>query len=78
MKGYKALDWDMRAAYGNEMQYKLGKTYTVYGKVVPCENGFHFCEKIEELNCCYDIASSRILNKICNYLSAMMKHLSDR
>ena len=60
MKGYKALDQEMRAILGNEMQYELGKTYTVYGKVVPCENGFHFCEKIEELNCYYNIEDSRI------------------
>ena len=55
MKGYKALDWDMRAAYGNEMQFELGKTYSVNGEVVPCKNGFHFCEKIEYLNCYYNI-----------------------
>ena len=60
MKGYKALDWDMRAAYGNEMQFELGKTYSVNGEVVPCKNGFHFCEKIEYLNCYYNIADSRI------------------
>ena len=60
MKGYKALDWDMRAAYGNEMQFELGKTYSVNGEVVPCKNGFHFCEKIEYLNCYYNIADNRI------------------
>ena len=68
----------MKGILGNDMPYKLGKTYIVDGEVILCENGFNFCEKIEHLNCCYDIASSRILNKICNYLSAMMKHLSDR
>lgn len=60
MKGYKALDQDMRAIYGDKMQFKLGKTYSVDGEVVICENGFHFCEKIEFLNCCYDIVDSRI------------------
>ena len=60
MKGYKALGQDMRASLGNGMQFELGKIYTVNGEVIPCENGFHFCEKIEELNCYYNIASSRI------------------
>ncbi len=60
MKGYKALDWDMRAAHGNKMQFELGKTYFVDGEVIPCKNGFHFCEKIEYLNCYYNIANSRI------------------
>lgn len=60
MKGYKALDMDMKAVCGNGMQFKLGKTYSVEGKIIPCENGFHFCDKIEKLNMCYNIISSRI------------------
>ncbi len=60
MKGYKALNQDMKAILGNEMQFELGKTYSINGELVPCKNGFHFCEKIEYLNCCYDIANSRI------------------
>lgn len=60
MKGYKALNKDMRAIHGNGMQYELGKKYTVNGKVILCENGFHFCKKIEYLNIYYDISDSRI------------------
>ncbi len=60
MKGYKALGQDMRASLSNGMQFELGKIYTVNGEVVPCKNGFHFCEKIEYLNCYYNIADSRI------------------
>ncbi len=60
MKGYKALNQEMRAAHGNKMQFELGKTYSVDGEVIPCKNGFHFCEKIEYLNCWYDIVYSRI------------------
>ena len=60
MKGYKALNQDMKAILGNEMQFELGKTYSINGELVPCKNGFHFCEKVEYLNCCYDIANSRI------------------
>ncbi len=60
MKGYKALDKDMRAIHGNNMQYELGKTYSINRKVVLCVNGFHFCEKIEDLSYHYNIAESRI------------------
>lgn len=60
MKGYKALNKDMRAILGNEMQYELGKNYSINGDVIPCKNGFHFCEKIEYLNYYYTIADSRI------------------
>lgn len=60
MRGYKALSWDMKAMYGNRMQYELGKTYSVDGKIIPCINGFHFCGNIEDLNCYCDIAESRI------------------
>ena len=60
MKGYKALPHEMRAVHGNNMQYELGKDYSINGEVIPCRNGFHFCEKIEELNCYYDITDSRI------------------
>lgn len=60
MKGYKALDKDMRSAYGNKMQFELAKRYTVKGEVVLRRNGFHFCKSIEYLNCYYDIKDSRI------------------
>lgn len=60
MKGYKALGEDMRAIYGNGMQFEVGKKYTVTGEIVPCKNGFHFCKKIVYLNRCYDIKDSRI------------------
>ncbi len=60
MKGYKALDKDMRAVYGNGMQFELGKEYMVTGKIILYKNGFHFCKRIEYLNCCYDIKESRI------------------
>lgn len=60
MKGYKALDKNMRAVYGNGMQFELGKKYTVTGDVIPHKNGFHFCKNIEYLNCSYNISNSRI------------------
>lgn len=60
MKGYKALSMDMRAIHGNDMQYEMGRLYSIEGDVIPCENGFHFCQVIEEINGYYDIADSRI------------------
>ena len=60
MKGYKALDKDMRATHGNGMQFELKKEYTVTGDVILCRNGFHFCKNIEYLNNFYDIRKSRI------------------
>lgn len=60
MKGYKALDKDMRSAYGNKMQFELAEKYTVKGEIVLRKNGFHFCKSIEYLNRCYDIVDSRI------------------
>ena len=60
MKGYKALDQDMKAIRGNGMQFKLRKKYTANGVIIPCQNGFHFCKKIEYLNLYYDISNSRI------------------
>lgn len=53
MKGYKALNKNMKAVYGNGMQFELGKTYSVSGEVILCKNGFHFCEKIEDISCYY-------------------------
>lgn len=60
MKGYKAVDQNMRAIRGNNMQFELGKTYSVSGEVVLCKNGFHFCEKIEYISGFYDFENSRI------------------
>ena len=60
MKGYKALSMDMRAVNGNGMQYEMGRLYSVKGDVIPCENGFHFCQVIEELNDYYYLKNSRI------------------
>ena len=60
MKGYKALDQDMRAIHGNGMQFELGKKYMIEGEIALDVNGFHFCKNIEELNNYYNIKSSRI------------------
>lgn len=60
MKGYKALDKDMRAIHGNGMRFELGWRYAVDGEVVPCKNGFHFCEDIGRLSAFYNVRDGRI------------------
>ena len=60
MRGYKALDQDMRAIRGNGMQFEMDRLYSIRGNVVPCYNGFHFCKAIEYLNVYYNVKNSRI------------------
>ncbi len=60
MKYYKALDMNMKAKHGNKMQYEIGKWYVIEGAVIPCKNGFHFCDSIETINAHYTIRESRI------------------
>ena len=47
MKGYKMLNADMTTMYGS-MTYEVGKTYKLEGKIIPCEQGFHFCEELTD------------------------------
>ena len=59
MKGYKALNMDMSSAYG-DMSYEIGKKYTITGELKMCENGFHFCKYLEDIENHYTITKSRI------------------
>ena len=70
VKGYKALSPNMAAIYGNGMQYELGKWYKVDGEIKPCENGFHFCKKLEDTHRYYIMIYS---NPICLRLKRMEK-----
>ena len=45
MRGYKALNKDMSTLYRN-MIYELNKEYTLEGKLIMCENGYHFCNEL--------------------------------
>ena len=42
MKAYKVFDPDWTC---KDFEYEVGKTYTAKGKIIPCENGFHACQK---------------------------------
>lgn len=53
MKGYKMLKADMTTMYGS-MTYEVGKTYKLEGKIIPCKQGFHFCEELTDCLHFYD------------------------
>jgi len=59
-KGYKALSPSMAAICGNGMHYEIGKWYEVDGEIKPCENGFHFCKKLEDTHWYYNLFESRL------------------
>lgn len=46
MRGYKGMDDHMRC---RGMQYEVGKTYHVDGKIELCKNGLHFCKNLSEV-----------------------------
>ena len=41
IKGFKGFDKDLKC---RGFQYEVGKDYEQKGKIVCCDNGFHFCE----------------------------------
>lgn len=43
MKGYKVFNADFTC---RDFQYEVGETYTMEEEPIPCERGFHFCEKL--------------------------------
>ena len=59
MKGYKALHMDMSSAYRG-ITYEIGKKYTITGKLKICENGFHFCKYLDDIEGYYAITEARI------------------
>lgn len=46
IKGYKGMDANMRC---RGMQYDVGKTYHVDGKIEMCKNGLHFCKNLVDV-----------------------------
>ena len=48
MKGYKITNKDMTCL---DYQYELNKEFILEGQLEICENGFHFCQKMED---CFD------------------------
>ena len=60
MKNYKILSKDMKAIHGNGMQYEMNVIYEVYGEIIPCKNGFHYCKEIKDLFKYYENEDIRI------------------
>ena len=65
--GYKALDENLCASMGDGMQFEEGKTYDVKGELKFCENGFHFCENLEDTLDYYGISKGLRFIKIKAY-----------
>ena len=59
MKGYKAFDKDLRC---RDMQYEIGHTYEMDGKIELCERGFHFCKSLAD---CYRFYPTMEDTRIC-------------
>ena len=45
-KGYKAFDSELKC---REFQFEVGQTYELPGPLKLCENGFHYCEKLNDI-----------------------------
>ena len=41
------LKSDMTTIYGN-MTYEIGRTYKLEDEIIPCKNGYHFCEELSQ------------------------------
>lgn len=57
MKNYKGTDSKMRCC-GN-IQFELGKRYSVKGKLAICKNGFHSCNNLHDVVIYYPLTCSR-------------------
>lgn len=52
VKGYKAVNLDMTSTYGDSLVYEIGKWYRLSQdkrQLIFGSNGFHFCEKPEDV-----------------------------
>lgn len=59
MRGYKAFNKDLTC---RGMQYEIGKEFVFEGKLIPCKQGFHFCETIGD---CYKFYKQDESVRIC-------------
>lgn len=60
VRGWKGLLLDMTSRFGN-MQYEIGKDYSMGGIAVPCQRGYHFCRKIYDVFNYYPISTSKVV-----------------
>jgi len=48
-RGFKGLGSNLNAYCGNNMEYEIGKWYTIKGRLISCFNGYHFSKKLEDV-----------------------------
>ena len=56
MKGYKGFDRELKC---RNMQFEVGKEFSVDGRLELCENGLHFCKFPLDVVKYYDFNDSR-------------------
>ena len=61
MIGYKAFDKNLTC---RGFQYEIGNTYSINGRPVPCEKGFHFCKSIKDTYRYYPMRESIRICKV--------------
>ena len=51
VEGYKGTDENMccEPLLGTKFQYELNKTFACDGTIIECNNGFHFCEDLQDV-----------------------------
>ena len=59
VKGYKAFNKDLKC---RDMQYKIGKEYTMDESPIPCQRGYHFCKSVSDCYYFYDMSEN---TRIC-------------
>ena len=55
IKGYKGFKWKENKLNCEDVNYQVGKTYEVKGKIKLCNIGIHYCEKIDDILTYYDL-----------------------
>lgn len=59
--GDKAISKDIRAILGNGMSFKEKFQYINNDELIPCENGYHYCDTVEDAGLYYPLENSKIL-----------------
>jgi hypothetical protein len=57
MKGYKGFDKNLRC---RNKQYKVGRAYETKENIAVCAHGFHFCERLADVQAYYPFRNSRV------------------
>jgi hypothetical protein len=63
MIGYKVFNSDFTC---RGIKFEVGKTYKHDGKLIMCESGFHFCEKLVD---CFNYYQFSPKNKVCKVVA---------